>query len=83
MISKSKDTEDRPGYDPGTWFGLGAALVVLAFGGLPALWMVARDRDWRLALRLIGVTAAVSLPFLPIVLGYMAFAEAWRAEHGT
>ena len=60
--------------------GLNAALVVLAFGGLPALWMVARDRDWRLALRLIGVTAAVSLPFLPIVLGYMAFAEAWRAQ---
>lgn len=60
-------------------WGIMAALVVLAYAGLPAGWRVLRRRDWRLALQLAAATVAASLPFVPIVRGYLDYADAWRA----
>ncbi len=60
--------------------GVIAAFVVAGFAGVPALWHIVRHRDWRLAGRLVLVSALASAPFIPLARGYLDFSDAWRAE---
>ena len=60
--------------------GVIAAMVYAAFVVGPAACRVVADRDFRAGLAMLAAGIAVSAPFVPIVYGYLSFAEAWRAE---
>ena len=60
--------------------GLHAALAAAALAGPSTIWRIGTRRDWQLALRLLAVGVAGAALFTPFVLGYVNFAEAWRAE---
>ncbi len=60
--------------------GVIAAMVYAAFVVGPAAGRVAVNRDFRSGLAMLAVGVAVSAPFVPIVYGYLSFADAWRAE---
>ena len=60
--------------------GLLAAMVYAAFVIPPAVYQVAIRRDVGLGAALVGAGIAASLPFVPIVYGYLSFADAWRAN---
>ena len=60
--------------------GVIAAMVYAAFVIPPAAHQVVRGRDLRLALAMLAAGVVASLPFVPIVHGYLGFSEAWRAE---
>ena len=60
--------------------GVMAAMVYAAFVVAPACRRVVADRDFRSGLAMLAAGIAVSAPFVPIVHGYLSFADAWRAE---
>lgn len=60
--------------------GVMAAMLYAGFVVPPALYRVVVERDVRLALAMAGAGIVASLPFLPIVHGYLSFSDAWRAE---
>lgn len=60
--------------------GVIAGMVYAAFVAAPAAGRVAVDRDFRSGLAMLAAGVAVSAPFVPIVHGYLSFADAWRAE---
>lgn len=60
--------------------GVIAGMVYAAFVIPSAIRRVATTRDVRLGLAMIAAGVMASLPFLPIVHGYLSFADAWRAS---
>ena len=60
--------------------GVLAAMVYAAFVIPPAVYRVAGRRDLRLGVAMAGAGILASLPFVPIVHGYLSFADAWRAN---
>lgn len=60
--------------------GVIAAMVYAAFVIPPAVYRVAVRRDAKLGLAMVGAGIAASLPFVPIVHGYLSFGDAWRAN---
>ncbi len=60
--------------------GLIAAMVYAGFVIPPALNRVVIGRDIRLGLAMICAGLLASLPFAPIVHGYLSFSEAWQAN---
>ena len=60
--------------------GVIAAMVYAAFVIPPAAYRVAVQRDARLGIAMAGAGIVASLPFVPIVHGYLSFADAWRAN---
>ena len=60
--------------------GVIAAMVYAAFVVPPAVYRVLAARDLRMGLALAGAGIVASLPFLPIVHGYLSFSDAWRAN---
>ncbi len=57
-----------------------AGFVVLTFAVIPGLWWSARNRSWRVPLRMLVATTVVTAAFLPVVLGYLEFSNDWSAE---
>ncbi len=60
--------------------GVIAAMVYAAFVIPPAVYRVAVRRDVKLGVAMVGAGIVASLPFVPIVYGYLSFADAWRAN---
>ena len=60
--------------------GLIAAIVLIAFGLVPGLMLAFRRRVWRPPLLAFLATVIATAPFVPIVLGYLDFAEMWGTE---
>lgn len=60
--------------------GVIAAMVYAAFVIPPAVYRVAVRRDVKLGVAMVGAGIVASLPFVPIVHGYLSFADAWRAN---
>lgn len=60
--------------------GVIAAMVYAAFVIPPVVYRVAVRRDVRLGVAVAVAGIAASLPFVPIVHGYLSFADAWRAN---
>ena len=60
--------------------GVIAAMVYAAFVVPPAAHRVVVRRDVRFGLAAAAAGVAASLPFIPIVHGYLRFAEAWQAQ---
>ena len=60
--------------------GVIAAMVYAAFVIPPAVYRVAVQRDAWLGAAMVGAGIVASLPFVPIVHGYLSFADAWRAN---
>lgn len=60
--------------------GVIAGMVYAGFVVPPALHRVLVTRDVRLGLSLAGAGIVASLPFIPIVHGYLSFSEAWQAQ---
>lgn len=60
--------------------GVIAGMVYAAFVIPAAIRRVATTRDVRIAIAMIAAGVMASLPFVPIVHGYLSFADAWRAS---
>jgi hypothetical protein len=60
--------------------GVIAGMVYASFVIPPALYRIVVERDLRMALAMAGAGIVASLPFAPIVHGYLSFSDAWRAE---
>ena len=60
--------------------GVIAGMIYAVFVVPPALHRVVTRRDARLGLAMFAAGIVASLPFVPIVHGYLGFADAWRAE---
>ena len=60
--------------------GVIAGMIYAVFVVPPALHRVVANRDVRLGLAMLAAGIVASLPFVPIVHGYLSFAEAWRAD---
>ena len=60
--------------------GVIAAFIYVGFVLVPAVRNMMVDREIRTFLSLIAAAVAVSLPFIPIVQGYLAFSDAWKAD---
>lgn len=60
--------------------GVIAAMAYAAFVIPPAVYRVAVRRDARLGIAMVGAGIVASMPFVPIVHGYLSFADAWRAN---
>ncbi len=57
-----------------------AGFVVLTFAVIPGLWWSARNRNWRVPLRMLVATTVVTAAFLPVVIGYFEFSGDWNAQ---
>ena len=60
--------------------GVIAAMVYAAFVVPPAIHRVVTTRDARLGLAMLAAGIVASVPFAPVVHGYLSFADAWRAD---
>ena len=60
--------------------GVLAAMVYAAFVIPPAVYRVAAGRNSRMGLAMVVAGIAASLPFVPIVHGYLSFSDAWGAD---
>ena len=60
--------------------GVIAAMVYAAFVVPPAIQRVVTTRDARLGLAMLAAGIVASVPFAPVVHGYLSFADAWRAD---
>ena len=60
--------------------GVLAGMVYAAFVAAPAVHRIAKERDVRRALAMLAAGAAVTAPFIPILHGYLAFSDTWRAS---
>ncbi len=60
--------------------GVIAAMVLMVFAAVPAAIKIFSNRDWQLGIKLISMGTIVSLPFIPIVNGYLTFSTAWQAD---
>ena len=60
--------------------GVIAGMIYAVFVVPPALHRVVTRRDARLGLAMFAAGIVASLPFVPIVHGYLGFADAWRAD---
>ena len=60
--------------------GVIAAMVYAAFVVPPAIQRVVTTRDTRLGLAMLAAGIVASVPFAPVVHGYLSFADAWRAD---
>ena len=62
------------------YLGVLAGLVFAAFVLPPAVYQVVADRSVRLGLTMLAAGSAATIPFIPIVQGYLSFSEAWRLD---
>lgn len=60
--------------------GVIAAFVYTAFVLAPTVRNTMVNREIRTCLPLIAAAVVVSIPFIPIVQGYLAFSDAWKAD---
>ena len=60
--------------------GVIAGMIYAVFVVPPALHRVVANRDVQLGLAMLAAGIVASLPFVPIMHGYLSFAEAWRAD---
>ena len=63
--------------------GFIAAVVLFAFGLVPGLMLAFRRRVWRPPIFALVAATVVAVPFVPIVFGYLNFAETWGNERTT
>ncbi len=64
----------------GVHLGIMAGIAVLGFAAPAVVTRIVWRRNWRALLSLLIVGSLVSLPFLPLVLGYQHYASLWQAE---
>ncbi len=60
--------------------GVIAAFMYVGFVLVPAVRHMVLARGIRTLLPIIAAAVAVSLPFIPIVQGYLSFSDAWKAD---